>query len=248
MKKLLKLLLMSMLVVGVVSAIASSTASALNCVPKAEATTFRVCLFLSATELELLESATFALSQEEGSPHKLEIAFSSPITVSCSEASGVAGVFVETVEGATVSFKGCEVTSANKTECKLESSTISGAEINGSFSLQTELEGSVEGLRLDLLLKPETTGGTFATFTIESVEGHTCIDAQEKGKVKGEQLCYFLESGQEIEEDFVEHLFECLPTGSELTFAGKTATLEAEVSVLMTTPVADNSWSVVQGE
>jgi hypothetical protein len=243
MRKLLKLLMMSMLVVGVVSAIASSTASAANCVEKAEEK-FRVCLFLSATELELLESATFSLLQEETSPHKLEVKTSTPTDLECSEGSGTAGVFVETVEGATITFKGCKVTSANKAECEVPGEII-GSGINASFSLQTELEGEVEGLRLDLLLKSETTGGTFATFSITSVSGKTCAEAIENGKVKGEQLCFFLEP---IETDEVEHLLECPATGSELTFGGNPLSYEAEDSLLMSTPVAGNSWSIVQGE
>jgi len=236
--------MMSMLVVGVVGAIASSTASAANCDFKEGATTFRVCLFLSATESELLESATFSLLQEEASPYKLEVLTSTPTQMECSEGSGTAGVFVETVEGAEVKFKGCKVVSTNKVECEVPGE-ISWSAINATFSLQTELEGSVEGLRLDLLLIPETTGGTFATFSITSVAGHTCAGATENAKIKGEQLCFFLEP---IETDAVEHLLECPASGSELTFGGNAAVLEEEFSELMSTPVADNSWSIVQGE
>jgi hypothetical protein len=96
-----------------------------------------------------------------------------------------------------------------------------------------------------VFLETGDTGGPFATFTIESVEGKSCAIAQENGEIKGEDLCFFLEP---IEEDAQEHLLECPSSGSELALAGTTAEFEAEFSILMLTPVANNSWSVVQGE
>jgi hypothetical protein len=230
--------------VGTIAAVAAATASATNCVAKEEEKG-RVCLFLSATELELLEAATFSLLQEEGSPRKFEVDFTPTLAIECKGGSGTAGVFVEAIEGATETYSGCELTGVNKTACRLESGEIKTEQINALGSQQTELEGSVEGLRLALLFKPATTDDAFATFTIESTSGHTCADAQEDGKIKGEQSCFFLEP---IETDEVEHLLECPASGSELTFAGNTATYEAEDSVLMVTPVADNSWSIVRGE
>jgi hypothetical protein len=143
-----------------------------------------------------------------------------------------------------MTYTECGITSTNKTECAV-TSTIEETEVVEVFSLQTELEGSVEGLRLDMLLRPKVAGGTFATFSIFSTEGHTCADAQENGKLKGEVLCFFLEP---IETDELEHLYECPAAGSALTYAGNATTVSFEDSVLiLLTPTEDTSWSIVQG-
>jgi hypothetical protein len=238
--------MMSMLVVGVVSAIASSTASAQACTKETKET-FRVCLFLgpAEAELELLEGATFSVSLESAEPHKLKVNFSVVTEIECTVANGEAGVFKEEIEGGVITFTSCALTSANKTECELVGTEIKAAEINAKVSLQTELEGTEEALRLDLLFVPETTGGSFAKFSIGSISGFTCTDAVANGKVTGEQLCYYLEP---IEADAEEHLFECPSSGSELKFDGNTGELQAEFIALMKTPTLDNSWSIVQGE
>ena len=244
MRRMMMLLGLCVLVVGAVGAVVSSSASAALCTSTPEVEQFRVCLFLSTTELELLEEATFAISQESGEPHKLVVNFGVPLEIECNEASGETGVFVELTMNGKILFTECAVTSpADKNECEVPGS-IEAKEIDGTLSLQTELEGATEALRLDLLLAPETAGNAFATFTIKNKPGETCLVAHQSGLVLGEILCFFLEP---IETDEVEHLFECPESGSSLNYSGTPAALQAEFSALMTAPVNDASWSITQG-
>ena len=243
MRRMMMLLGLCVLVVGAVSAVVSSSASAALCTSTPEVEQFRVCLFLSTTELELLEEATFALSQESGEPHKLNIQGFFSLEIQCNEASGETGVVVELAMNGKIVFTECAVTSADKKECEVPGS-IEAKEIDGTLSLQTELEGATEALRLDLLLSPEIAGNAFATFTIKSKPGETCLAAEQSWLVLGEILCFFLEP---IETDEVEHLFECPESGSLLNFSGTPAVLQAEFSALMISPVSDASWSITQG-
>ena len=84
-----------------------------------------------------------------------------------------------------------------------------------------------EALRLDLLLAPEKAGSAFATFTIKSKTGQTCLVAQQSGLVLGEVLCFFLEP---IETDEEETSLECPESGSSLNYGGTKAKLQAEFS------------------
>jgi hypothetical protein len=238
-------LLMGIALVTAFSAVMVSNAAAALCTAEAGATTFRVCLFLSATELELLEAATFSVLQEEegpgGVPPKpiLKIEFAAAAEITCLTGTGTAGVEVELITG-SLNFSECTV--LTPADCAVENPTtkevgaISTEKIDGTLSLLSS--GS-----LDVLFVPLPPAVVFATFTIFG-SGGTCVDAQEKGKVTGSQLCVFLEP---IETDEVEHLFECTPEGSSLEFAKNVSTLLGEWSVLMSTPTSDASWSIVQG-
>jgi hypothetical protein len=238
-------LLMGIAAVAAFSAVLVSNAAAALCTSEAGATTFRVCLFLSATELELLEAATFSVLQEEegsgGAPPKplLKIEFASAEELTCLTATGTGGVEVELGTGA-LNFTECTVITPE--DCAIENSAtkevgaVSTEKIDGVLSLLSS--GS-----LDVLFAPLPPATVFATFSIFG-SGGTCVDAVEKAKITGEQLCVFLEP---IETDEVQHLFECTPEGSTLNFAGNVATLLAEWSVLMSTPTSDASWSIVQG-
>jgi hypothetical protein len=238
--KRMMMLVLGVLAVGAVSAFSSAGASAAGlCAPTAEEH-FHVCLFLSTTELELLESSTFSLLQEEGEPHELEIKFSAPLTVSCATGTGETTGEGELIMKTKVNFTGCTVT-GEEGHCEVTNKEIESRELDGTLSLQTELESSEEGLRLDVLLSPEIVGNPLATFSIKSKTGATCLEATTNGKVTGEQLCFFLE---EIEKDMEEHLLECPKSGSTLKYAGNESTLQTEFSVLMATPVSDASWSI----
>jgi hypothetical protein len=226
-----------MAVVPVLSGVIAANALAVPlCIAESGASTFRVCLFLSTTELELLEAATFAVLQEEESSRAPEpefnIEFATPAMIVCLGAAADMGVEVELISEDNLKFTEC--TLSTPVHCAIEGGAIT---VNPLFGTAKIVSGTA-----NVLFVPQS-GTTFATFTIDS-SGGTCIDAEEKGKVTGEDVCTFLEPIQTPEP---EHFLECTPDGSVFKFAGKVATLLDEWSVLMVEPTDGASWSIVEG-
>jgi hypothetical protein len=237
----------NVLLIGIVMAISvcavtAASASAAKCVKEA-GTKFALCV--GAGE-ELLEAGLFLITQEPGEPHKFAINLAVATQVECTGATGTASIEGELVMKGTVSFTGCIVSSANKSTCEV-SKTISSAEIAGTLSLATETENGTAVTRTDLTLSEENAKG-FATFSIKSIPGKTCTIAV-TGTVKGDVLCYFLGTGQNIETPEAVHLLECVPgdTANLLAFAGKEANLTAEFEWLLLEPTEDALWSLAEG-
>jgi hypothetical protein len=240
-----RLLLAAAFAVFAVSAVASSSASAAACVKESGE------LFAACIENEL-QTGSVALTgtQEPGENHVFVILTTTPTTVNCLAASAVAtaeptGVTV-LVMAAKIEFSECLVTS-DEADCEVATGKISTEKLDGTLSLAEEIENGVKVTgRLDVTFTPEAgEKEPFATFTIKSKAGHTCLGAQANGKVKGTELCFFLETGQSIEANEKAHLLQCVESG--LTFAGTAADLETEFELVLGAPNTGKSWSVVEG-
>jgi hypothetical protein len=202
------------------AAASANTASADPCVKTPK--TYTICI---GEELILLASI-FELTgnKAESTGSSFTILTTTPTVVRCelaaltaiTEPSGTTLLFMKT----KVVFTECEVPS-DEVDCEVATGKISTESIEGSLSLAEETEGGKKVTRLDVKFVPESPATVFATFTIKSKAGHTCLGAQANGKVKGSELCYFLEP---IEESQKEHSLQCVE--SELTFAGSAADLE----------------------
>jgi hypothetical protein len=246
---------LSLIAIFLFGAIASASASAEQC--KFESgELFVVCILNAAeTELELQSTNTeFEGTQEKEEPHTFTIKFTTPAVVSCSE--GKTTATAEPIsEGAKlllmkakITFTNCEVTSA-AAECEVLSTEGKAGEItteplDAVPSLAEEEEGTTKVKeRLDLTFSPES-GTTFATFSLDSKEGKTCVDATSKGKVTGTQLCFFLGTGQSIEEDEEQHLLQCNGPGT-LKYAGTESQLVTEFALKL--KGSTKKWDIVQG-
>jgi len=246
----IRMLFLAMLAVLAVGAIASASASAAAC-SAAAGTLFALCIELAGV-LELQTVAAEFTGEQEGSPtvHQLLILTTANVIVECSQGSVsatgepiLAGTGNETllVMKAKIIFKNC---TTNVAACVVDP-TITTENLDANLSLAEELEGGVAVTRLDLLFEPEPPATVFATFSIKSKEGETCLGAQSLGKVKGKVLCYFLEP---IETDELEHLIQCDEFGSsELTYAGNPVDLEAEFTLKLVGTNAGDPWSIVEG-
>ena len=245
----IRLLLLAVFAVLAVGAVASAAASAAACVPAA-GTLFALCISLAGV-LELqTANAEFTGEMEGNQTHKFNILTSTNITLECSQASVsaigepiLAGTGNETLllMKKKIIFKNC---TTNTAACVVDSTIITESS-DATISLAEELEGGVAVTRLDVLIEPEPPATVFATFSIKSKEGETCLGAVANGKVKGKILCYFLEP---IEEDELEHLVQCDEFGSsELTYAGNAVDGEAEFSLKLTGSNAGDMWSIVEG-
>jgi hypothetical protein len=230
--------LVGVALVTALNAIGVSNALAVPlCKEESGATTFRVCLFLTTTELELLEAATFAVLQEESPTPAFRVEFVNALEVRCLTGEGTMGVEVELVSE-HLKFTECEVVSPE--HCAIEGS---GKEIGAITTEEMFGTGAIVSGKLEVRWTPAPPATEFATFSIFS-SGGLCIDAQEGAKVTGEDICTFLET---IEIDEPQHSLECKPEGSTLKYSGNVVTLSDEWSVLMLTPTSDASWSVVEG-
>ena len=127
-------------------------------------------------------------------------------------------------------------------DCEVATGSIATTELTAPLLLEEEEEvKGTKANRLDARLTgPE---GLLATFTIKSKAGRTCLGATANGKVKGAELCYFLETGQNIEKDELAHLLQCVETEG-LTYAGTPADLTAEFEIVLAAPNAGDNWSV----
>ena len=238
-----RLLLVAAFAVFALSAVASSSASAAACVKEAGE------LFAACIEGEL-QTASVALTgtQEAGEPHVFVILTTTPTTVNCAKATASStaeptGVTVLVMK-TKIEFSECKV-SSDEADCEVATEKINTESLEGTLSLAEETEGGKKVTRLDVKFLPESPATVFATFTIKSKAGHTCLGAQANGKVKGSELCYFLETGQAIETTEKEHLLQCVE--SELTFAGTAADLESEFALSLAAPNVGKGWSVVEG-
>jgi hypothetical protein len=175
-------------------------------------------------ELKLTPAATVSVLSVEGGPViscKLgESSFTLDTTVELTLSLNVLNV--------TITFDECEVTNSAETKanCLVKEPIVTSA------------EGSIDLPENDVLFKPIPPSTVFATITIKSVTGKTCIFAKENQKVTGEQLCEFpLESETEltpeVELDAVTHFLNCTAAGSKLLYAEKNATftLEDEIKI-----------------
>jgi len=253
MKKILMLL--SGMMVMAVYAVASAPAMAADpeCgaeKPNSNLYCLAFALLGAETELELIKTAVFLLTQENGEPHKFVIETATPTEVTCTAGSGEATAeesgTTTVVKKGVVTFTGCTIGSANKAECVVDE-TITTKEIEGTMSLQSEEEvaGKPEN-RVDLLLKAPS--GVFAEFTIKSKEGFTCTQAVSKGKVKGEELCYWLATN--LATDELLHLLQCVPGGLTFALTNSALTVEFEALLLSANGAAqeDDNWSLKETE
>jgi len=240
-------------VVLAMSAVAATSAFAVEeeCLFE-EGNLFAVCILNAENKLILQTSTVLGeASQELEEGHKFTIKFHTPATIECS--AGTAEPELEPTATApnlllmktTIKFTGCKNTS-DEADCEVTSTEgaekITTTSLDGTPSLAEEEEGGVKVKRLDVTFEPES-GTTFATFSLKSKAGHTCLNAQSEGKVKGTELCYFLGTGQNIEEDEEDHLLQCVPAET-LTFAGVNSTFEAEFLVEL---VSKKNWDIVEG-
>jgi len=258
--QLLLLGLLTTAICAVASAPALGADEACSSTIEANKYCLQFSLLANELELELIKTAVFLFTQENAVTHELSILTATVTKISCTAGTGEASTESDgaappstLIMKGTITFTGCTITSANKVECEVDS-TITAAEIQGVSTLQSEEEvaGTPEN-RVDTLFTPEVAGGTFATFTIKSTLGHTCTQAQSKGKVKGEELCYWLDNATEpLAEDRETHLIQCVETAA-LTFAGTTADLNVEFEVLLfeanglgSAATEDDKWGIIE--
>ena len=183
-----------------------------------------------------------------GTPALVVVLSSTPTEVSCAHGEATANAeptgTTVLVMKLVITVSECIVTS-DEADCEVAGGGVKTEPIEGTTSGLIEVEeGGNKVLRLGALGKPESPATSFATVTIKSKSGHTCLAATTNGKIKGAEQCYFVEV---IEEDAVAHLLKCTEQGSSLTFAGTPIDMEFTGEMKLAAPHLGESWSAVEG-
>jgi hypothetical protein len=121
-------------------------------------------------------------------------------------------------------------------ECKVVNTAETEANCVVKEPILTNAEGTIDLPENDVVFKPIPPSTVFATITIKSVVGKTCIFAKENQKVTGEQLCEFplISEKPEVEKDAIVHLLICSEAGSTLLYAEKSAKFALTDEIFLT--------------
>jgi hypothetical protein len=211
----IRLLFLSMFAVLAVGAVGATSASASPCVAGGAGD------WCFAVELGgILE--VFSSRKDPGTASALAVQGLGRIT--CEKAEDL-GTFLEG-EGPHVDLLVIKFSGACKLEQPLESCEV-------AEPIETKPIMGTLLLTNDINFAPET-GTEFASVTIQ---GNPCLPAAVL-VVKGTQLC----EDNNLNIDLLEHLIECLTSGSNLKASAKAATFELDESIALEGPNAGDKW------